>query len=233
MIDFDNGAQPGDDATRRAIVVRGGWDIHQPVRCTDLFTGFLRESGFDVVISDTLDVYADPHAMSGTHLIVQCWSSGVLGEEQMAGLLGAVSRGTGFAGWHGGVIATFAEAYDYHYMVGGQFVCHPGGFVDYDVSPVPDRRDAPIMAGIEAFSMHSEQYFCHVDPANDVLATTTFTGAHGAPETAGVVMPVVWTRRHGAGRVFISTLGHFPEELQLPAVRTLTERGLLWAAAPA
>lgn len=216
---------------RRAIVVSGGCEIHQPVRCTELFTGFLRQSGFDVAISDSLDVYADRDVMAGVHLIVQCWSSGVLAEDQLQGLLNAVSGGTGFAGWHGGVIATFAAAYDYHYMVGGQFVCHPGGFVDYDVSPVPSRAVSPIMAGIEGFSIHSEQYFCHVDPANDVLATTTFIGAHGAPETAGVVMPVVWTRRHGAGRVFISTLGHRPEDLQQPAVRTLTERGLLWAAA--
>jgi len=215
---------------RRALVVRGGWEIHQPVRCTELFTGFLRQSGFDVEVSDSLDVYADRDAMSGAHLIVQCWSSGVLAQEQMDGLLTAVSAGTGFAGWHGGVIATFAAAYQYQYMVGGQFVCHPGGFVDYDVSPVASRADSPILAGIEAFSIHSEQYFCHVDPGNDVLATTTFSGAYGAPETAGVVMPVVWTRRHGAGRVFISTLGHFPEDLQQPAVRALTERGLLWAA---
>jgi len=202
------------------------------VRCTELFTGFLRESGFDVVVSDSLDIYADRDRMKGAHLLVQCWSSGVLGEEQAAGLLAAVSSGTGFAGWHGGVLATFEQAYDYHYMVGGQFVCHPGGFVDYDVSVVPGRADSPIMAGIERFSIHSEQYFCHVDPGNEVLATTTFTGAHDAPETAGVVMPVVWTRRHGRGGVFVSTLGHYPEDLELPPVRAMTERGLLWAAAP-
>lgn len=222
-----------DHGRRRAVVVRGGWEIHQPVRCTELFTGFLRHQGFAVTISDSLDIYADRDAMAGAHLVVQCWSSGVLDEEPLGGLLAAVSAGTGFAGWHGGVLATFAAAYDYHYMVGGQFVCHPGGFVDYEVSPVPSRADSPIMAGIAGFSLHSEQYFCHVDPANDVLATTTFTGAHDAPETAGVDMPVVWTRRHGAGRVFISTLGHFPEDLENPSVRTLTERGLLWAAAPA
>jgi uncharacterized protein len=219
----------GADGPRKAIVVRGGWEIHQPVRCTELFTGFLRQSGFDLVISDSLDIYADRDAMAGAHLIVQCWSSGVLDAEQSAGLLAAVSAGTGFAGWHGGVVATFAGAYDYQYMVGGQFVCHPGGFVDYDVSIVPG--DSPITTCVEGFSIHSEQYFCHVDPANTVLATTTFTGAHGAPESAGVVMPVLWTRRHGSGRVFISTLGHFPEDLEIPVVRSLTERGMLWAAA--
>ena len=129
--------------------------------------------------------------------------------------------------------ATPAGALSEALRLDASFVCHPGGFVDYDVSPVAGRADSPILGGLERFSLHSEQYFCHVDPGNDVLATTTFSGAHGAPETAGVVMPVVWTRRHGAGRVFISTLGHFPEDLQLPAVRGLTERGLLWAASRA
>ena len=228
----------GPVTPRVAIVVRGGWDIHQPVRCTELFTGFLRESGFEVVVSDSLDVYADAGVMARAHLLVQCWTTDVrstepdlLSDEQQAGLVGAVSAGTGFAGWHGGVLAAFPDAYDYHYLVGGQFVCHPGGFIDYEVTAVAGQGSSGIMSGIERFAIHSEQYFCHVAPGNDVLATTTFTGAHGAPETAGVVMPVVWTRRHGAGRVFVSTLGHFPEDLEIPPVRALTERGLLWAAA--
>lgn len=49
-------------------------------------------------------------------------------------------------------------------------------------------------------------------------------------ETAGVEMPMAWVREHGAGRVFVSTLGHGPEDLAVPQARTLTERGLLWAA---
>jgi hypothetical protein len=212
------------------VIVRGGWDIHQPERCTDLFTPFLRHSGFAVVVSDSLDVYSDPGVMGTADLLVQCWTGGVLSDEQASGLLGAVSAGSGFAGWHGGVLATFPETELYRYMVGGQFVCHPGDFVDYDVAVVADREDEPIVSGIGSFPLHTEQYFCHVDPGNTVLATTTFTGAHGAPETAGVVMPVVWTRHHGQGRVFVSTIGHFPEDLELPPVRTLTERGLLWAA---
>jgi type 1 glutamine amidotransferase len=211
-------------------MVRGGWEGHQPVRSSEAVIPFLRSQGFDLTVCESLEVYADETVMGDLDLIVQCWSEGVLTSAQEEGLTGAVASGVGFAGWHGGVVATFRSSAAYHYMVGGQFVCHPGGFVAYDVDIVVGAGDHPVTRGLESFSITTEQYWCHVDPGNDVLATTRFTGAHGAPETAGVSMPVVWTRQHGHGRVFISTLGHFPEELDLPPVRALTRRGISWAA---
>jgi type 1 glutamine amidotransferase len=44
------------------------------------------------------------------------------------------------------------------------------------------------------------------------------------------VQPAVWLRPWGKGRVFVSTIGHKLDDLDHPAVRTLTERGLLWAS---
>jgi type 1 glutamine amidotransferase len=61
------------------------------------------------------------------------------------------------------------------------------------------------------------------------LATMRFTGAH-ASWIGGTVMPVVWKRRHGQGRVFYSSLGHFAAEFQVPEMREIFRRGLLWAA---
>ena len=211
----------------RALIVRGGWEGHQPVVCTELFLDFLRDSGFAVTIADSLDVYADSEAMSGLDLVVQCWTGGELTEAQERGLLDCIRAGTGFAGWHGGIVASFPAAAGYQYLVGGRFVCHPGGFVDYDVS-ISGRHS--IVDGVDDFSVHTEQYFCHVDPTLTVLATTTFQGLHGAPETAGAVMPVVWLKEYGRGRVFVNTLGHAPEDLNQRETRTITERGLLWAA---
>jgi uncharacterized protein len=213
----------------KALLVRGGWDGHQPVACTDLFVPFLQHQGFSVDIADSLEVYADPAALADASLIVQCWTGGTLTPEQERGLVDRVRQGAGFAGWHGGIVATAPASPDYQFLVGGRFICHPGGFVDYTVDVTGEHE---IVAGLDSFAVHTEQYFCHVDPTNTVLATTTFTGAHGAPETAGAVMPVVWVRRFGRGRVFVSTLGHAPEDLRVPATRTLTERGLRWAATP-
>jgi type 1 glutamine amidotransferase len=165
--------------------------------------------------------------MSGLDLVVQCWTGGELTSEQESGLLAAVRAGTGFAGWHGGVVATCYASPGYQNLVGGRFLCHPGDFVDYRVGITAGH---PVVAGIDDYDVHTEQYFCHVDPTLTVLATTTFTGAHGAPETAGAVMPVVWLRRLGSGRVFVCTLGHSPDDLLVPQTRTIVERGLRWAA---
>jgi len=162
-------------------------------------------------------------------LIVQCWTGGRLTQAQEDGLLTAIRGGTGFAGWHGGIVATAYENAGYQFMVGGRFVGHPGGFVPYRVNVAPGH---PIVDGVDDFDVHTEQYFCHVDPTLTVLATTTFTGDHGAPETAGAVMPVVWVKRYGAGRVFVNTLGHAPADLLVPATNQITSRGLRWAARP-
>jgi type 1 glutamine amidotransferase len=152
---------------------------------------------------------------------------GTITKEQEAGLLAAVRSGVNIAGWHGGMADSFRNNPDYQFMVGGQWVAHPGNVIDYAVTIV--RPDDPIMAGLNDFQMHSEQYYLHVDPSNEVLATTTFGGDH-LPWIAGTVMPVVWKRRWGAGRVFYCSLGHKAYDFDVPEARTIVERGMLWAA---
>ena len=68
----------------------------------------------------------------------------------------------------------------------------------------------------------------HVDPSNQVLATTTFGGAH-APWIEGTVMPVVWKRMYGQGRVFYCSLGHVVPDFDVPEAREIVRRGMLWA----
>src|SRR5690625_5453142 len=86
---------------RNALVVRGGWEGHEPVATSELFIPFLKESGFTVSIENNLEVYADPQIMAQTDLIIQCWTMGEILSEELAGLRQAIENGTGFAGWHG------------------------------------------------------------------------------------------------------------------------------------
>jgi uncharacterized protein len=116
---------------------------------------------------------------------------------------------------------------DYQFIIGGQWVAHPGNIIDYTVNIT--RPDDPLMQGITDFPYTSEQYYMHVDPSNEVLATTTFTGEH-AYWIDGVVMPVVWKRKYGKGRVFYSSLGHQAKEFEVPQMRTIFRRGTNWAA---
>lgn len=210
--------------SRQALVVRGGWPGHVPVDATELFLPGLTQA-FDVEISDTLSVYETE--LRRFDLIVQCWSMGELTEGQCANLIGAVRSGTGFAGWHGGIMATFTPSRAYHRMVGGQFLHHPPDFLDYRVCT---RADHPVTEGIGDFTVHTEQYWLITDAWNDVLATTTVQPGPKDEFTAPVEMPVVWTRKWGAGKVFCSAVGHRADDLRQPEVFALTGRGLAWAA---
>ncbi len=213
--------------TKRALVTWGGWSGHEPEQCAALFAPWLREQGYDVTVSTNLDTYLDAAFMAALDLIVPIWTQSAITKEQLAGLLGAVRAGVGIAGWHGGMGDSFRDAVDYQFMVGGQWVAHPGNIIDYQVR-VTNGED-PITRGLSDFAVHSEQYYLHVDPSNEVLATTTFTGEY-APWIAGVVMPVVWKRRYGAGRVFYSSLGHVRRDFDVPEVLTIMQRGMLWAS---
>ena len=212
---------------KKALLVWGGWNGHEPKQCVDVFAPYLKEQGYDVEVSDTLDVYLNKAKMASLALVVPVWTMGAITHEQEAGLLEAVKGGVGIAGWHGGMGDSFRNNTEYQFMVGGQWVAHPGGVIDYEVN-ITDHTD-PITAGMKDFKMHSEQYYMHVDPANEVLATTTFGGDY-APWIKGTVMPVVWKRAWGAGRVFYTSLGHVAKDFDVDEARTIVQRGMLWAS---
>ncbi len=211
---------------KKALFVWGGWLGHEPEQCVRIFTPFMESQGYAVEIADNLDIYLDQEKLNSLNLIVPVWTMGKISKEQEKNLLEAVQNGVGLAGWHGGMGDSFRECVDYQFMVGGQWVAHPGGIIDYTVNIT--NHDDPITAGLSDFKMHSEQYYMHVDPSNEVLAMTTFSGEY-APWTAGTVMPVVWKRKWGAGKVFYTSLGHVASDFSVPEARLLVERGMLWA----
>ncbi|MBN1874351.1 MAG: ThuA domain-containing protein [Anaerolineae bacterium] len=212
---------------KQAIFVWGGWDGHEPKQCVDIFAPYLESQGYHVEIHDTLDVYLDVDKLLGLDLIVPVWTMGTIKNEQEAGLLKAIESGVGIAGWHGGMGDSFRNNVQYQFMVGGQWVAHPGGVIDYEVHIT--KPDDPIVAGLNDFKMHSEQYYMHTDPSNEVLATTTFTGEH-AYWIEGVVMPVAWKRMYGQGRVFYASVGHVAKDFDVPEAREIVQRGMLWAS---
>ncbi len=212
---------------KKAIVVWGGWDGHDPKLCADLFAPILQTEGYEVDVYDNLDVYLDHEKMMALDLIVPVWTMGTITREQESGLLQAVASGVGIAGWHGGMANSFRNNTEYQWMVGGQWVAHPGGVIDYVVNIT--KKNDPIVEGIEDFEMHSEQYYMHVDPSNEVLATTRFHGEH-AYWIDGVVMPVVWKRMYSKGRVFYASFGHVRKDYDVPETVEIMRRGMLWAS---
>ncbi|SDG51771.1 ThuA domain-containing protein [Pelagibacterium luteolum] len=211
---------------RKALIAWGGWEGHEPEKCSEIVGAMLEADGFSVEIVQGTQGFADP-GLKDLSLIVPIITQSTIEKAELANLVAAVAGGVGLGGFHGGMGDSFRDQIDYHFMVGGQWVAHPGNIIDYRVDVT--RGDDPIMAGIESFDYRSEQYFMHVDPGNEVLATTTFDGTH-AEWLKGTVMPVVWKRRHGQGRVFYSALGHVASEFDVPEMKTILQRGLNWAA---
>ncbi|MBN1371955.1 MAG: ThuA domain-containing protein [Anaerolineaceae bacterium] len=211
---------------KKMMFVWGGWNGHEPKQCVDIFAPLMRDAGYDVEIYDNLDIYLNTEKMLSYDLICQVWTMGKITGEQLKGLSEAVASGVGFAGWHGGMGDSFRESTDYQFIVGGQWVAHPGGVIDYTVQ-ITDHID-PITAGLSDFAMHSEQYYMHVDPGNHVLATTTF-GAQLHPWISGTVMPVAWKRLWGQGKVFYTSLGHVAKDFEVYEAREIARRGLWWA----
>ena len=212
---------------RSVLMVWGGWMGHEPKKCIGIFAQWLKEQGAKVTISDTLDAYLDEELMSSVDLIVQVWTMGKITREQEKALLKTVRGGVGLAGWHGGLIDSFRQNVEYQFMVGGQWVAHPGGVIDIDVT-ITDHND-PVTRGISNYKIRTEHYYMHIDPNVKVLATTKFSGEH-ADWIKGSVIPVVWKKMYGKGRVFFSSNGHHASDFDVPESREIVKRSILWAS---
>lgn len=227
---------------RSALIVRGGWEGHAPVEATNLFIPFLKEQGFTVRVEESPAVYADAEAMAGFDLIVQCNTMNTIEKEEFAGLRAAIEAGAGMAGWHGGIADSYRNNSDYLQLIGGQFATHPskhpdacgGGpednYLPHTVELTDLGRSHEIMAGLEDFELTTEQYWVLHDDLNDVLATTTHPTQPYHPWHRPITSPAVWTRDWGKGRIFVATPGHSVDVLQDENVKTIIERGMLWAS---
>ena len=211
---------------KQALICWGGWEGHTPERSALVAKEMLEQNGFVVGLEKGTKAFADP-MLHKLNLIVPMITMSSIEKPEVDNLCAAVRGGVGLAGMHGTMCDSFRNETEYQFMTGGQWVSHPGNIIDYRVD-VKKPKD-PIMQGISSFAYTSEQYYMHVDPAIEVLATTTFDGTH-CDWVKGVTMPVVWKKVYGKGRVFYSALGHTADEFSVPQMRTMFERGLMWAA---
>ena len=227
---------------KNALVVRGGWDGHQPVETTNVFIPYLEANGFNVRIEESPAIYADAEYMATVDLIQQTNTMNVITREEFDGLQKAVIAGAGFAGWHGGIADSYRNNSDYLQMVGGQFASHPGKAPEERKGEQPDNymphtinmtelgKVHPITSGISDFDLVTEQYWVLHDDYNDVLATTTQKVRPWDPWNREITSPAIWTRNWGKGKIFVITCGHNLEIVTEKNVRTIIERGLLWAS---
>lgn len=216
---------------KRALILQGGWEGHDPQLVAKRFAGILEKEGFQVDISENLDCLLDEEKLETYDLFVPCWTGGDLPYEHVAKLSKVIGKGAGVAGCHGGMCDAFRVNTEWQFITGGQWVSHPGGDgVEYMVNI--RRGSSPIVEGIEDFPVCSEHYYLHIDPAVEVLATTRFPLVHYYHiSNKPIDMPVVWTKYWGNGRIFYCSLGHHDDVFdKSPNAQELMRRGMLWAA---
>lgn len=177
------------DRYKKALIVYGDDEGHRHKDVAQIMGGWLREEGFDVTLSDTLDSFLETNRLKSIHLIVLIWTRGTIQPQQLANLLSAVHYGVGFAGIHS-TIGAFRGEIDFHHMIGGQFLAHPGG-ADTTYTVHMSGKHPQITQGLSDFTVTTEKYYMMLDPAICVLAWTCF---------GEVEMPVAWTKSYGHGR---------------------------------
>ncbi|WP_248928166.1 ThuA domain-containing protein [Paenibacillus hamazuiensis] len=215
---------------KKALIVWGGWLGHQPQEVAGIFRDVLQEEGFEVEVSDTLESFADADKLKALDLIVPVWTMGQIEKQYVANVSAAVQSGVGLAGCHGGMCDAFRNNVDWQFMTGGNWVAHPGNDGVEHVINIK-HSSSTLLAGIDDFTVKTEQYYLHVDPAVEVLATTRFPVVPGPHSLNGAVdMPVVWTKRWGVGRVFYCSLGHQADIVEMPQVKLIMRRGFRWSA---
>lgn len=216
---------------KNAIIFQGGWDGHEPEKVSKRFAEIMEKNGYKARIFDTQEPLKDLEMVMAADIIIPCWTMGEIDGTVRENIVKAVAAGTGLAGCHGGMCDSFRNDVEWQFMTGGQWVSHPGGDgVEYEVNIC--KGSSPIVEGLEDFMVSSEQYYLHVDPAVEVLATTRFPVVnYYHSSNKKVEMPVVWTKFWGNGRVFYNSLGHHDDVFdKFPTAQTLMERGLIWAA---
>jgi type 1 glutamine amidotransferase len=216
---------------KKALIVQGGWDGHEPTLTSKRFKNLLEAEGFEVTVEDNLDCFADLDALKKLDLIVACWTMGEIKREYSQNVALAVGSGVGLAGCHGGMCDSFRNDTEWQFMTGGQWVSHPGGDgIEYKVSI--HKGSSPIVAGMEDFMVKTEHYYLHIDPAIEVLASTRFPVVNYYHiSNKAVDMPVAWTKFWGNGRIFYTALGHHDDVFDhAPNANEMMRRGMLWAA---
>ena len=220
--------------TKKALFLAGGWEGHEPQETSRFISNEIERYDIESDIINDLDILGEKNKLEKYDIILPVWTMGRIDDNnwnlknsKIGNLQEVIYSGVGLAGWHGGMGDAFRDNTNYQFLVGSQFVCHPGDFVDYSVVIKDSKHE--ITRGLDNFKVHSEQYFLHYDPSVEIVASTKFDSKY--PEWIdGVEMPIAYTKKWGNGKIFYCSIGHHLKDFENLNVLKLISQGIIWAA---
>jgi len=225
------------------LVISGG--RHPYAESTPVLESFLKGAGHNVTVTEDASVLADSSAMGGYDTLVfntrrenvadfGDWS---LDKDQQDGVKAFINSGKGFVCLH--ISTCVANTWpEYHDITGGGWISgtsfHPP-YGEYTVN-IKDGTH-PGVQGISDFSTNDELYMgLAIKDGNNVFITgDAESGTHPwGPERKpqdmpGGTFPLGWTRKYGAGNVFVLLLGHDGRSFETPEFQKIVLNGVNWA----
>jgi type 1 glutamine amidotransferase len=165
------------------------------------------ENDLDALVAPKLDPY---------DAIVFEWTVSEIGETQKRGLMNAVASGKGLVGIHS-ACDSFRGDPDWRALWGAHFLTHPA-YGQFQVSVTEEK--SPITEGLDRFFMTDEQYILEFDATVQVLANGLWKGK---------LMPAIWTKPWGKGRVYYMSFGHDPKACEGENFKKLLVRATAWS----
>lgn len=214
----------------RAMVVVNGDDIHHDLITASLvFQQIGAEAGFATRRAAGTGRFVDPRPETAESDVYLFYTSGgqFLTDQQRA-LADAVAAGKGLVGIHctnvmgwrdGGLDPADRPMFE---LLGNRYLSHGPGHHEgrHTVEIVAEH---PVTEGVTDFELFDEYYeFEMADDKVEILAQR-----HRAD---GAVIPVMYAREAGAGRVVYLALGHDMRAWGEPEFRRLVRQALTWAA---
>ena len=211
---------------REALIVWGGWNGHEPEQGAQVVKGMLEAEGFKVYVENTTEAFADP-AIAEMSLVVPIYTMSKIEKEELANLERAVRGGVGLGGYHGGMCDAFREAVDYQFMCGGQWVAHPGNIIDYRVNITRPGRSGDGRDQRFPLPLRAVLHACRPlerGAGDDHLHRRLRAVDRRRGDAGGVEAEA----RRGPRLLLVPRPCR--KEFEVPEMRTILQRGLLWAA---
>jgi uncharacterized protein len=214
----------------RAMVIVNGDDIHHDLITASLvFTQLGAEAGFATRRAAGTGRFIDPRPETAeSNVFLFYTSGGQFSTAQQEALAGLVAGGTGMVSLHcsnimgtggDGIAAGDRPLFE---LLGNRYLSHGPGHHEgrHTIEIVADH---PVTAGVTDFELFDEYYEFELSD-NEV---TVLAQRHRAD---GVIIPVMYAREVGAGRVVYLALGHDMRAWGEPPFRQLVRQALTWAA---